>query len=66
MNSDIDPATVPFDNDPPIFQPPFNSNTMDSSCEISPAGSAKHPLSKHSHHTQTGNVLYLAKDFYSV
>lgn len=43
MNSDIDPATVPFDNGPPVSRLSFTSNTMDSSCELSHAVSAKPP-----------------------
>lgn len=42
MNSRIDPAAVPFDNDPPVSEPSFSRRTMGSSCEISHAVSAKH------------------------
>lgn len=48
MNSDIDPATVPFDNDPPLSEASFSSITMGTSWELSHATSAKHQ------HTATG------------
>lgn len=67
MNSDIDPATMPVDNDPPVSQPSFRSSTMGSSCEIRHAASAKHPsigTGKCSRHIQTGRCVAPYKRYY--